>query len=525
MSLTRPLLLWLLVLVLPLLGLERWRLSRVLPALRAIWGDAVAASWKFRRALAAGLRALAAVAAVIAFSGPVMGMKATRTWTSGLDVAILMDVSNSMNVIESGATRLERAKREARGLMDRLPDGRFALVVFKGSAATIFPLTDDSGSIDEFLDSAGSHLLTAKGSDIAAGVDEALKALRTRSGSARAIVLLSDGEALAGDTARAAEASRAAGAPIYAIGLGSDEGGTVPERGNAVSKRERSVLRQVCQASGGLYADGENRGAVVALYDTLAAPLSPRGGRSALLERVDASAPFAFLAALALCLAALAGALPPARGGRAGKGATGGKKARSAKTALAAGSIALCAFLCGCDRASSVISTADGVMLASRGDHPRAIERLLAVLPRVSGADADTVRYDLGICYAAMGEQEAALDIMRRAANSADSGLAARAWYSLGCFHFMQAEYRQAWEAFRESLRREPGSRDAQVNLELSWIRMERSGAASSEESVSSSRKEGVKGDQEEFELIRQAERDRFRNAQETEAESDAKDY
>jgi Ca-activated chloride channel homolog len=524
MSLTRPALLWLLLILLPLLALERWRLTSILPSLRAIWGEPRAASWRFRKRMAAALRSVAAAALVLALAGPVSGLRATRTWTVGLDVAILLDVSQSMNALESGSTRLERAKREARSLMDRMRGGRFALCVFKGQAATLFPLTDDSGSIDEFLDSAGSRLLTAQGSDIAAGVEEALRSLNTNSGSARAIVLFSDGEALSGDLSEAAEAARAAGAPVHAIGMGGDEDVPVPDRNGVRSKRDRAALRLLCQSAGGIYADEENRASVLALYERLEAPLSPRGGRSATFKRVDASLPFILLACLALALSAIAGMYPAGTPSGARKMKRAGRASVKAARIVAALSILLGLFS-GCERASAALATADGVMLASRGEQPRAIERFLTVLPRVSGTDADAVRYDLGLCYSAMGEEEAAFEIMKRAASSGAAGLSARSWYSLGCFYYMEADYREAFEAFKESLKREPGSRDAQINLELSWERMERDGGAVSTQSIPAARKEGMEGESEEFELIRQTERDRFKNAQETEGESDAKDY
>lgn len=521
MSLTRPVALYLLLFLLPLALAERWRIARIAPTVRAVWGGEAALSWKRRRIRAALLRAVSWIALSLACAGPVSGLRPSRGFSSGQDVAFLLDVSRSMGVTEGGMTRLARARSAARAIMDGIPEARFALCVFKGKAMTVFPMTDDCGSIDEFLDTAGSHLLTEKGTDIEAGLDEALGAFNAHSAAARAIVLFSDGEGLRGRPERAAERARAAGVPIHAIGIGSEEGGPVPETPSTKSKRDREALLRICRASGGSYADEENRTALRAILETLRGSLSPGSGGSARPAQADASAPFILLGCLSLALSALAGIYPGTASSGGSEGRMEGKRVRGAAGAL----LIVFGSLCGCDRLGAALSTADAVMAAARDDHPKAIEGFLAVLPRVSGTDADAVRYDLALSYSAMGEGEAAIDLALRAADSGSQAIAARSWYALGCFHFMDADYRKAWEAFRECLRLEPGSHDAKVNLELSWERMEREGGAAPIEAAAAGRGQAKEGEREEFELIRQAERDRYRNAAERGAEGDAGDY
>jgi Ca-activated chloride channel family protein len=505
MSLTRPALVWLLLLAVPQLSFEFLRVMRLKPAIKALWGSGAARSWRRRRAAAAWLRALALASIVFCLAGPVSGTRAVRSWTRGLDAVILLDVSRSMNVQDGDSTRLETAVRRARAFMDRLDGARFALTVFKGGALTVFPLSDDRDSIDEFLDSAGSHLLSDKGSDLEAAVREAVKACSARSATSRAIILLSDGESLSGSLEKAAEAAREAGISIHAVGFGDERGGAVPENEGIKSKRNRQSLRFLCRSTGGQYADEDNARALRGMEAALVLPLSATGNRSLVLSRVDGSLPFILCACLCLALSALAGrarSLPEWPRARARPGR---------KTVVLA--VFLLAGLCGCARSASVFQAADALMLASSGRQPEAVERLLKVLPRVSGEDADAVKYDLALCYCALGETEPAYELLKSAAASTSLSVSANAWYCLGCLQFADSSYRDAWESFRQSLRRAPDSQDAQVNLELAWERMEKEGGVTARQPHSAQDKGGAEGESEEFDLIRKAERDRFRNS------------
>ena len=60
----------------------------------------------------------------------------------GIDVAIVMDFSKSMQALDARPSRIQRARLEADGLIDQLSGDRVAVVAFAGGAVH-YPLTTD----------------------------------------------------------------------------------------------------------------------------------------------------------------------------------------------------------------------------------------------------------------------------------------------------------------------------------------------------------------------------------------------
>ncbi len=515
MSLNRPQFLWLFFLLLPMLGFELLRILRLGPSVAALWGVEASRAWRARRFLALTLRSLALCVIVFALSGPVAGMRAYRQWTTGLDVVFALDVSRSMNVVEEGSTRLERAVRQIRVFMDQLEGSRFSLVVFKGRSLTLFPLSDDREAIDEFLESAGSHLLSDKGTNIDLALLEAGSAALSLRSSARSLILLSDGEGLSGNVAQALAQVQDAALSVYAVGFGREAGAEVPGLSQVISRRDRKLLKSICQSTGGLYADEESSSGLASIVAALRLSLGSSGQRSLALRRIDGSPPFIAAAALLLFFSVIVmrwgGALQAGTPGRAGK-------------ALAL-SLCLAFLFSSCERSAAVLGGADAIFLASRGENSRAADKFLKILPRVGAEDSHTILYDTALCYAALGESGPALDLAQRAADSTDKRVSANAHYAIGSIHFAQSRYREAYEAFKACLRLDPSARDAQINLELAWERIEKDGGAQSTRNAEAERGQGARGEAEEFDIIRNAERDRYKNSEEGRQEIDRDDY
>jgi|GEM_PF-2507950 len=141
-----------------------------------------------------------------------------------VDVVLLVDTSSSM-----AGDKLFAAKDAAVVFVDQLdlrPSAdRAAVVGFDETARLIRPLTTSRGAVVRALDG----LATAPGTRLDLGLDAAaaeLTGARARIGADRAIVLLTDGRPQGGteDAVRAAalRARAAAGAGLWAIGLGED---------------------------------------------------------------------------------------------------------------------------------------------------------------------------------------------------------------------------------------------------------------------------------------------------------------
>jgi hypothetical protein len=65
---------------------------------------------------------------------------------------IAVDVSRSMLAEDVAPSRLQRAVREARRLVEDLPGDRLGLIAFAGKSYILAPLTVDGGAVEMYLD-------------------------------------------------------------------------------------------------------------------------------------------------------------------------------------------------------------------------------------------------------------------------------------------------------------------------------------------------------------------------------------
>ena len=199
-------------------------------------------------------------AAVLALADPRGGRRLVEDDREGYDLVFLIDISRSMLARDEEPHRLGRAVEAARLLAEDLSGSRFAVVAFKGAAYQLLPLTADREALRLILDSAGPDLATAAGSNPESGIRAAVGSFR-EGGRYRAVVLLSDGEGLAGDAVAAAREAGERGIPIIPIAVGSEEGiplvlgdGTTvrDSSGQPVHTRaDRTLLSDIAAASGG----------------------------------------------------------------------------------------------------------------------------------------------------------------------------------------------------------------------------------------------------------------------------------
>ena len=71
---------------------------------------------------------------VVALANPQRGSKIAEGEQSGIDLAVCIDVSNSMLAQDMKPNRMERSKQVVLNLMSKLGGDRVSLVVFAGSA-------------------------------------------------------------------------------------------------------------------------------------------------------------------------------------------------------------------------------------------------------------------------------------------------------------------------------------------------------------------------------------------------------
>jgi len=219
--------------VAPLVGGAVWFAAawarRVRIRRAALWSEETV-----RRALGAGrfgptALAVAAFLGVVALAGPRWGEATIVAETRALSVVMAMDISRSMLAEDASPSRLGRALREARRLVQDLDGDRVGLLAFAGSSYILSPLSIDGSALTLYLDALDPEVASEGGTGLAGALRQGGELLRASSDLAdRVLVVFTDGEAhdtLAVVTEQA-QRLHAAGIKLILVA----EGGRTPSR-------------------------------------------------------------------------------------------------------------------------------------------------------------------------------------------------------------------------------------------------------------------------------------------------------
>ncbi|HSW54936.1 MAG TPA: VWA domain-containing protein [Ignavibacteriaceae bacterium] len=215
---------------------------------------------------------LALTCLVFAAANPQVGTKMQEVKQTGIDVFILLDVSNSMMAEDIKPNRLEKAKYQISNLINKLRGDRIGLIIFAGQAYIQIPLTTDYSAANLFLSAVDINSVPSQGTAIASAINLATASFDTLS-TQKVIIAITDGEDHEGDVEKAVENAKAREIKIYAIGLGSQAGVPIPvynnrsqlvgfkkdRDGNTVlTKLDDEVLKRIAIDGSGKYFRGTN---------------------------------------------------------------------------------------------------------------------------------------------------------------------------------------------------------------------------------------------------------------------------
>lgn len=409
----------------------------------------------------------------VALAQPQCGGDAKLIKRRGVDVVVALDASKSMLARDVLPDRLERAKWELGTLLDQLKGDRIALVVFSGSAFIQCPLTSDYSAAKLFLKAVDPQQMPPGATNIGEALRLSKQVLDSadRGSKERAIVLLSDGEDLAGEVKPAVASLQEAGVKLYAIGIGSESGEPIPllgkkgevtgyqkdARGEVVlSRLDKNGLAQLAEATGGEFYY-QPRGVAMGGVLSQIEKMQKADLESRLAFRFDEK--FQYFAFAGLVLLVWAIALPEGR-------RRGGAKGGTAVVPLAF----VLAFLW------RPAALAAGLF---ERNHPDVEEGMKAygagkAGDALSSFDAakkavphhPTVDFNRGDALFKQGRYAEAKDVFADVAQRAEGELKEKALYNLGNAWAKLGRTQEAASAFRKALSANPNDDDARHNLE-----------------------------------------------------------
>ncbi|MCS6821929.1 MAG: VWA domain-containing protein [Microscillaceae bacterium] len=137
---------------------------------------------------------LCLICLLIALARPQRNYEDTEKLTEGIDIMLVLDISESMLGEDLQPNRLAFAKQVATNFVSARTHDRIGIVVFAGEAFSLAPLTTDHALIKEYIQSIEPSMITTPGTAIGTAIGVATNRLRESESKTKVIILISDGD-------------------------------------------------------------------------------------------------------------------------------------------------------------------------------------------------------------------------------------------------------------------------------------------------------------------------------------------
>jgi len=165
---------------------------------------------------------------LVALARPQKTNEKVEQWTEGIDIMLVIDISESMQIEDFKPNRMEAAKDVAEKFIRGRFQDRIGIVIFSGDAYSLSPLTTDYDLLEAYLRDIDFDMIESRGTAIGSALAVATNRMRESNAKSKVIILLSDGDNTAGniDPITAAELADAYNIKIYSVAVGKE--GRVP---------------------------------------------------------------------------------------------------------------------------------------------------------------------------------------------------------------------------------------------------------------------------------------------------------
>jgi Ca-activated chloride channel homolog len=464
MTFDSPLVLFLAPVVALAFGCAAWLARRRRIQLARRWSPSLGGVARARGRWAPALLGLATLLAAVGLAGPRSGRSQVQAETRARSLVFAVDISRSMLAEDVAPSRLQRAAREARRLIQDLDGDRLGLIAFAGRSYILSPLTVDGGAVRMYLDALDPDLASEGGTSLGAVLTQGAQLLGAATDAAdRVLVLFTDGEAhdTLPEAVAAAQALKEEGVRLVVVAEGRalptriplrDSAGTLweykqDEEGNVVrTQRRDDVIRAVVDAAEGTLVPSELPDQAGAVRDVVAAMKRSPTSETRTTDLV----PRAWIPVLAAVFLLLGYTL-----------------IRPGPALVCIGGLLLISAPVAAQRPTR------GAAAMDAGDPAGATAEFLK---EAKGSSRDTSFYNAGTAALEARRYDVARGALTEAAKSLDPDLRYRALYNLGLLGLLEAaadtskrdeSLSQAADRLKEALLLQPSSARAKWNLEL----------------------------------------------------------
>jgi Ca-activated chloride channel family protein len=230
------------------------------------------------------LRWLVLCLCVVALAQPRLVTGETKVKSSGVDIAVAMDLSGSMEsedfvVRGERVNRINLAKDALKKFIEKRINDRIGLIVFATEAFVASPPTLDHDFLMQDLERIQIGTIDPNRTAIGSALTIALNRLRELKSKSKIIILMTDGQNNSGKVPplTAAQAAQALGIKIYTIGVGIRGNAPMPTRNAFGQKRyvmvpvdiDEDTLTAIAEKTGGKYYRADSAEMLHKIYDDI----------------------------------------------------------------------------------------------------------------------------------------------------------------------------------------------------------------------------------------------------------------
>lgn len=213
---------------------------------------------------------------LIALARPQKTNEQVEQWTEGIDIMLVLDISQSMELQDFTPNRLEAAKKVATQFIEGRLHDRIGLVIFSGEAISYAPLTTDYPLLKNLIKDIDFKMIGKPGTAIGSALGVGLNRMKDSESKSKVLILLSDGDNTAGsiEPKTAAEMAYAYGVKVYSIAVGKE--GRVPYGTDRFglpqyvqNSLDETTLREIAEIGKGQFFRATNNKALGKIFELI----------------------------------------------------------------------------------------------------------------------------------------------------------------------------------------------------------------------------------------------------------------
>ena len=199
---------------------------------------------------------------VLAIARPQLPKTSSDSLSEGIDLALAIDISDSMLDTDIKPNRLEAAKNFGRKFIEGRPNDRIALVAFAGETVSLSPLTSDHSSLIEYLNELSTDIVRTSGTAIGMALASTVNKLRNAAGKSKVAIIISDGDNTAGiiSPQTAVELAKTFGVRVYTIAIGTS---------SSIEVVDEATLRMLADQSDGHFFRANDNNSLNAIFEEI----------------------------------------------------------------------------------------------------------------------------------------------------------------------------------------------------------------------------------------------------------------